>query len=152
MFQDFDQLLHATARLHADLQLDIDTSDPDLGVAVLSMADRRMFATVRADRAHCFTLFCDVGAIDPARMPAMCRHLLEANTLLADRGWGCWCIEPQTGHVVYATSGQLSATTPTQLYQTIERLLDQAGHWQAFLRDESAAFTATDFANMGERV
>lgn len=95
MFQDFDQLLHATARLHADLQLDIDTSDPDLGVALLSMADRRMFATVRADRAHCFTLFCDVGAIDPARMPAMCQHLLEANTLLADRGWGCWCIEPR---------------------------------------------------------
>lgn len=71
-------------------------------------------------------------------MPSLTRRLLESNLVLAERGCGSWGIAAASGHLIYATGGQVSATSPTELCQLIERVCVQAAHWQTSLLQEPA--------------
>jgi hypothetical protein len=133
MTDAFDDLLAATARLLAPAELTMAMCAPGARGAELAWPDRRLLAFARAERPDRFMLFCDVGAVPPSLMPS-----LESNLVLAERGWGSWGIEAASGHLIYATGGQVSATTPTELCQLIERLRVQAAHWQTGLLQEPA--------------
>ena len=132
----FDELLMATARLLDQAELAIVDLAQGARGAELRWTDRRLLAFARAERPDRFTLFCDVGAVPPPLLPALAQRLLQSNLVLAERGWGAWGIEAISTRLIYATGGQVSATTPTHLCQVIERLRAQAAHWQASLLQE----------------
>jgi hypothetical protein len=138
MTDEFDDLLRATARLLAPAELRMAQSAPGARGVELVWQDRRLLVLARAERPDRFTLFCDVGPVSPPLMPSLSRRLLESNLVLAERGWGCWGIAAASGHLIYATGGQVSATSATELCQLIECVRVQAAHWQISLLQEPA--------------